>query len=437
MQPAVHVRVPQVGPLLAELAEVGEVDAELGADALIGDRGRPVSPGRGGHPVSGHLLDGAADHQVALMGTDRGRRGDNIQAAGTLVAQHRDHVRQRGDVAGRVGNSKAVMTNSISTGRWVCWRPTHGQAAPRLGPGWRRAAGRDGQRPGCRAVGECPVRQPRTARHPGRHRLRARRLRFRRERRRPGWSHRRRSARRRCLRLRRKRRRRPGGCCVRAMVAVDRLGRDVARARRKRRPPRPAQSRSAGSRCWPGTPGTGPRPGEAGTVTVSPPGAAGCFGAEHRALVRGDDRGEHQQRQPDRQARVRTRRRPGRVQPGDIGEHRAGGRGGQAEAQRLGHGQQLPRDEPGHLPRGAARRAANSCGIDRRPTLTRLPPTMPCSPRSPAHGPPDPAASSPAGVRPASTAASPGPRPRRHSRRRGGAAERSAPYVRARPGPAQ
>jgi hypothetical protein len=42
VQPAVEVGVPQIGPLAVQAAQVGQGDAELGADPLISNLGRPV-----------------------------------------------------------------------------------------------------------------------------------------------------------------------------------------------------------------------------------------------------------------------------------------------------------------------------------------------------------------------------------------------------------
>ncbi len=110
VQPPVDVRVPQVRPLVAKPAEIGEVDAELRADPLIGDRGGPVGPGRGGHPGVGHLLDGAGDDQVASWAW--------IAAAGATTSRRRARwwrsiATMSGSVALRVvRNAGAVMTVS-------------------------------------------------------------------------------------------------------------------------------------------------------------------------------------------------------------------------------------------------------------------------------------------------------------------------------------
>jgi hypothetical protein len=103
VQPAVDVGVPQVGPVVAELAQVGQADAELGAESLVGDFGGAVGSGGGGDAVGGELLDGAADDQVALVGVDGGGGGDDVQAPGPLLPQHRDHVGERGVASGQGG----------------------------------------------------------------------------------------------------------------------------------------------------------------------------------------------------------------------------------------------------------------------------------------------------------------------------------------------
>jgi hypothetical protein len=100
VQPAVDVGVPQVWALLAQAAQVAQVDAEFGGDPLIGHHGGPVDPGGAGDSVGGHLLHGAADDQVALVGVDGGG-GDDVQPAGPLGAQEGDHVGQGGVAGGQ------------------------------------------------------------------------------------------------------------------------------------------------------------------------------------------------------------------------------------------------------------------------------------------------------------------------------------------------
>ena len=86
----------------------------------------------------------------------------------------------------------------------------------------------------------------------------------------------------------------------------------------------------------------------AGAVAVGPPGVA-AFALGHGVLVGDRDGGEYQQREAGRRGRVADLQPPAGVLPGYLVETQPGGRDGQAGAQRLGHAQQLPGDEPGGL----------------------------------------------------------------------------------------
>ena len=87
VQPPVHVRVVQVRALLTGPPQVSGGDAELVGDALVADVRRGVGAGRQRDAVLAEHRRGAIHDQLPTPGTDRGRRGDDIDLAGLLLPQ--------------------------------------------------------------------------------------------------------------------------------------------------------------------------------------------------------------------------------------------------------------------------------------------------------------------------------------------------------------
>jgi hypothetical protein len=121
LQPAIHVRVVQGRPLLAQPPQVRGGDAELLGDALIADLGRQVGPGRHRHPVRPEHRGAATDHELRAGRADRPGRGHDVGFPGLLVAQQRRQVRQRrvpdaGGHRGSINSHEHVLSPQARSG---------------------------------------------------------------------------------------------------------------------------------------------------------------------------------------------------------------------------------------------------------------------------------------------------------------------------------